>query len=459
MKDSFTDRISDGLSQELLKYLPFKDKLRLESVSKQFQRTIYTKQYILFLGPNNNYEDVSKSTEQSIRNNECLAFTSQEALESVLKKCRNISEIYIIDESYNPLQNDGLISAVFNHCHNLDAIKCSFDGLTDKKIAQFLHRFGEEIRKLGLYDEFRFAPHPYNRHLIKYMPNINELTVSSPKWLRGQESEATHLTKLALWLIADQRETIEAIIDANWQTLSYIHFYSHNYQTPQMYSLFERLKRVKGLKSFRFDNFRKEWMELSFNCPFHLYLRQLSVNCQQIREICIKLYTNSGVNRNVFFSIKYFYRLKRLSLHLVNELESDHYNYSSQSLAACKQLERLCLNVSHITDEFFVNSDTSLKRLQQIELKNTVISEEAFQWLAKHSKLEAISLTAKRGLVVTYVPDVTVNHIINNNPRLRSIKYMSEDNALLDVTDEDTHRIRQESKNIKLYSITSGRFV
>ncbi len=43
-RQSFGDRICDDLSEDILQYLPLKHKFRLESVSKQFQRTIFTKQ-------------------------------------------------------------------------------------------------------------------------------------------------------------------------------------------------------------------------------------------------------------------------------------------------------------------------------------------------------------------------------------------------------------------------------
>ena len=43
-RDSFDDRIYDDLSEVILQYLSFKDKLRMESVSKQFQRTVFCKE-------------------------------------------------------------------------------------------------------------------------------------------------------------------------------------------------------------------------------------------------------------------------------------------------------------------------------------------------------------------------------------------------------------------------------
>ena len=48
-RDSFNDRFCDDFSEVLLQYLPLEDKLRLECVSKQFQRTVFQRQFELFI--------------------------------------------------------------------------------------------------------------------------------------------------------------------------------------------------------------------------------------------------------------------------------------------------------------------------------------------------------------------------------------------------------------------------
>ena len=43
-RQSFDERICDDLSEVILQYLSIEDKLKFESVSKQFQRTVFVKQ-------------------------------------------------------------------------------------------------------------------------------------------------------------------------------------------------------------------------------------------------------------------------------------------------------------------------------------------------------------------------------------------------------------------------------
>ena len=55
-KDSFEDRICDDLSQFILQFLSLKDLLRLECVSKQFQRSIFEKHNILSIEVKNEWK-------------------------------------------------------------------------------------------------------------------------------------------------------------------------------------------------------------------------------------------------------------------------------------------------------------------------------------------------------------------------------------------------------------------
>ena len=46
-RDSFSHRVCDDLSEVILQFLPIENKFRFECVSKQFQRTVFQKQYEL----------------------------------------------------------------------------------------------------------------------------------------------------------------------------------------------------------------------------------------------------------------------------------------------------------------------------------------------------------------------------------------------------------------------------
>src|SRR6267154_1569112 len=78
-RQTFSDRICDDLSEVLLSYLSFEDKIRFECVSQQFARTVYQKQYELI-----------------IDNNSIIKNIDSKSFELLLKKCEFIRSIKFI---------------------------------------------------------------------------------------------------------------------------------------------------------------------------------------------------------------------------------------------------------------------------------------------------------------------------------------------------------------------------
>ena len=87
-RQSFSERICDDLCEEILQYLSLEDKLKLEGVSKQFQRTVLKKHYELTI-VSNNISVSNKSNYVYIEN----TFNHLKSLEVLLKKCPNITSI------------------------------------------------------------------------------------------------------------------------------------------------------------------------------------------------------------------------------------------------------------------------------------------------------------------------------------------------------------------------------
>ena len=125
-RQSFSERICDDLCEEILQYLSLEDKLKLEGVSKQFQRTVFNKHYELKIGGDfiskgrvkNQFKyhirGISKSKESN--------YFSLKSLEVLLKKCPNITSI----ELKKPLIRESDYNEVFRlitkYCNNLRQI-------------------------------------------------------------------------------------------------------------------------------------------------------------------------------------------------------------------------------------------------------------------------------------------------------------------------------------------------
>src|ERR1700712_3011936 len=84
-RDSFRHRICDDLSEVILQYLSLEDKLRLQCVSKQFQRTIFQRHYELKFYADKEFIDCRLL----IKNNGI----DLKSFELLLKKCPNLRSI------------------------------------------------------------------------------------------------------------------------------------------------------------------------------------------------------------------------------------------------------------------------------------------------------------------------------------------------------------------------------
>ena len=75
----------------ILQYLTFEDKIRLECVSKQWQRCVYQRQFVIDIY---NESMTTKDTlKRLIKRTECSEPSlDRRALESVLKNCQNITK-------------------------------------------------------------------------------------------------------------------------------------------------------------------------------------------------------------------------------------------------------------------------------------------------------------------------------------------------------------------------------
>ena len=151
-RQSFSIRISDELSKELLKFLQIKDKFKLESVSKQFQRTIFVKQLdFKFVFKLKHSDFVMKCCGCFITNGINLI-----SMESTLKKCPNIERItfqtntYIddYDNDYIDSSFDQITDLIIKYCPHLNLIATDhfIDDLIDGKSGdKFVQKFGSNV--------------------------------------------------------------------------------------------------------------------------------------------------------------------------------------------------------------------------------------------------------------------------------------------------------------------------
>ena len=117
-KESYDHRICDDLSEVLLQFLPMKDKLRFECVSRRFQKTIFTKHSTLIIDSNMCEKFKTKYIDEE-EDSETEIYFDSEKLEMLVRKFPNINRLYFRNIYEKP------IFRKFTHVNQI--LKCNFN--------------------------------------------------------------------------------------------------------------------------------------------------------------------------------------------------------------------------------------------------------------------------------------------------------------------------------------------
>ena len=172
-KNSF-DRLGDDLTELILQYLTFEDKVRLECVSKQWRRLVFNKQFVIEINK-------SKATKDSLKRNELFVSKSldRQLLESVLKKCRNITRFscnFIIDSS--------LLSLIGQYCRRVKSLTYYSD-YNNKNVLLFFQSYGHRLEELNLFGDYEQF-----EQIFRLCPNLENVRLPY-NWFQFFEDKKT----------------------------------------------------------------------------------------------------------------------------------------------------------------------------------------------------------------------------------------------------------------------------
>ena len=134
-RDSF-DRFGDDLTELILSFMTFEDKIRLEYVAKQWQRLIFNKQFAIAIP--RDYEEITKDSLIGLYNGSKIR---RKALKSVLKKCRYIRTVHL----YSSVDSPQVLSLIGQYCPN---IKSLYYRDNNGKCLDFFRMYGHKLEEL-----------------------------------------------------------------------------------------------------------------------------------------------------------------------------------------------------------------------------------------------------------------------------------------------------------------------
>ena len=275
-RDSFDDRFCDDLCEDILQYLSFEDKLRLQCVSKQFQRTVFQRQCELFINMSSEshkmyLEDKQDSSVEIIHNYYYIKYQSLDSFKALLKKCPNITSIQLGGSQYKDCKNvRPVFQLIIENCNNLSEVYV-LNYLNDRNFEELHQKFGPKVKYLRFYRKLN----DLNR-----FPNIERLTIGHAlDQSIIPQLKLSNLKQLNLELQLGQEHFFKIFID-KFQKLTH---FSVAFITNNENAIYKSLKNISNLKHlihFQFINHLEKNNE-----KFCDLLKQMSNICQNLKSI------------------------------------------------------------------------------------------------------------------------------------------------------------------------------
>ena len=221
-RDSFSDRFCDDLCSDILQYLSLEDRLRLECVSKQFQRTVFY----------NNSEYL------------CLpqkGITNNQQYIQLFKKWPKLSKIIIVpyhstESKIKQFYRD-LIEMIIKYCNNLTHIKFNEEVVIKTEVQRlFFDKFVNQLVLFYNYREnisFSYLDNVENEHgqfvstylpIFTSAPNLEKLSVSSFD-LDLNQIQFNRLKVFKTPIFPEYLNDFQVFIERNAKTLKHLTIY------------------------------------------------------------------------------------------------------------------------------------------------------------------------------------------------------------------------------------------
>ena len=382
-KKSFSDRICDDLCEEILQYLSLEDKLKLEGVSKQFQRTVLKHNELTIRSCNYMYKDILKDYKYLFIER---SFITMKSLEVLLKKFPNIRSIEL--QGYNESGFNPVIRLITKYCNNLRQFKMYDNQIKDQNIKAFQRKFGPKLKNLVYMNEIDYNLFPNIEELISYDKENIKLVLPHLK--------LKQLKKLKIDLKEGEEYMIKTFVET-FPTLTHLDYNYFSRDSDLNYSSLNYISNLKNLIHFGFDYYLSE-LNTKLFCDS---LKRMANNCQKLKSIdcCFKINSNSFI-KQLFSTFEAFPALKRLNVrfHCFEEDFNTNKWFPFEAFKRLSNLTHLTLQFPcHINLNYFKDIDIKLAKLQYLNFKTPIIGtlEDETQItdiLSRLSRLQTLKL-------------------------------------------------------------------
>ena len=409
------ERFGDDLTEEVLQYLTFEDKIRLECVSKQWQRCVYQRQTVIAI-------DFYRSRKRKnslnglFRRIDDERQSDEQRVVSVVKKCPNITKVIlrtvskcgalsiaqrILDVNpefslgvYNKLQdfqkqvtNDlsflkkfgfnnelkylsntnrlafdiSVLSLISRYCHRIKSLDITISGKED---LDFFRDYGHKLEELCLKGPTNAEINYQIKEYLKLCPNIKKVYVNTISILLNDDKE--FLPKLEI--IQNRFEInslnikqIEILSDKYSQTMKILNIIISYLTAEELKTSIECIARFENLKELKLYLFNLYDSEPIDNC-----LSLIGQKCNKLLKLDLSICPYVSISNRFFRIFSEFKSIKKLK---IKSSQNTVLLGSVECFKHCKQLNDIDINYSELREDFFANIASFVPKLQYFHIR------------------------------------------------------------------------------------------
>ena len=359
-KDSM-DRFGDDLTEEVIQYLTFNDKVRLECVSKQWQRCVYNKQFSIELV--NYWSEEPNSLMKIISQNEEL---SKQRLTTFLKKCPNIKKVNLGKDVTTEL-----LSLFGQYCNRIKSLMCYQSIGSDEYVLSFFRMNGHKLEELRLKEDNKDMKQylKFCLNLKKvYIPDISVLFNDDIKFLPKLEYISTHL-----YIHPKDINRLKILSDKYRQTMKTIDLRLSKLTDEELKTCIDYICRFENLKELKL-----EFYALKVEEPIENSLSLIGQKCNKLLKLDLEIDYCVQISDTFFNTFSEFTAIKKLKIEL---LSVRAVKGSIESLKHCKQLNELDIRYRYLREDFFANIATFVPKLRSLRVETEQRFSETFHIL------------------------------------------------------------------------------
>ena len=410
IRNSFEDRFCDDLSEVILQFLPLKDKFRFECVSKQFQRTVFQKEYHL---------DLSQILFQ-MRN---LSINQKkEVLETLLKKLVNIRSFRSLY-----LLNDSDIDLMVKYCNNLMKINVILSQISETKRKAFVDKFGSKLISICYLErdlQWIQNSFPQIQELITplCLPDGYEIRYLADLRLKNLKKVKCHLFANELssnQVVKQFQQFVE-----NHKSLTHLTI-NLNISDEDIFELLFNILELNQLTCLHIGVLTRNYPVPDIQFELENDIKLMAVYCPYLKSLSIHILIYSSIEISIINELIRLPKLKRISL---KPIAVDKTITSAKLFDGLQSLTHLELSVDrwgvYFQSQLLKNIHMFLPKLQRLEIIDSPIkvTEKTADTLSRLSRLESLRLIVDKKTI----RDLIEKKVKENCKKLKSIEIIAD---------------------------------